>query len=372
MDTLSSSVGNYVTMGGHKYSYFAGNNYLGMANHPVIVKGAAMALKKYGINFAASRQTTGTSDLHLLLEELLAQFKESEDAVAYASGYLGNSLLLNALRPGYSEVIVDSMAHPSILDGIPREIKKIQFYKHSNTNHLESLLKKSKNRSLIITDGIFALTGEIAPLDQIYLLAQKYNALLIVDDAHATGVLGDNGRGTPEHFNLHNAPDFYQSETMSKSLGGYGGFIASNKKVIQNIRSGSKFYGASTALPPPIVAAGCSSVAYLQNHPELRQKLKKNIHLLKTGIRELDFPVTEDLTPIIPLFFNNPGEAQSLSHYLNGNKIIAPCVGYPVKMDKFLVRITVSACHTKKQIEKLLLVLKEWKTAMKGTMKPLI
>ena len=365
MSVLNSGAGNYIVSGKRRYSYFAGNNYLGMANHPEIVEEAVLALKKYGVNFAASRQTTGTSDLHLHLEELLAQFKGSEDAVVYATGYLGNSLLLHVLRPDYSEVIVDSMAHASILDGIPGEIKKIQFYEHSNAEHLESLLKKSQNRSLIITDGIFALTGEIAPLDQIYLLAQKYNALLIVDDAHATGILGDNGRGTPEHFNLNNAPNLYQSETMSKALGGYGGFISSNRKIIQNIRSGSRFYGASTALPPPIVAAGCASVTYLQKHPELLQQLKDNIHLLKAGIRELDFSVTEDLTPIIPLFFNRLDEAQNLSSYLEENNIIAPCVSYPVKMDKFLVRITVSAIHTQEQIENLLLVLREWKIGNK-------
>ncbi len=202
----NSSSGNYITIGNQQYSYFAGNNYLGLANNPVVVNEAILALKKYGTNFAASRQTTGTSDIHIKLEAIIADFKDREDAIVFATGYLGNSLLLNVLKPNYSAVFIDSMAHPSILDSIPKEIQKMEFYNHCDANHLESLLRKAKlHRPLIITDGIFALTGEIAPIDQIYSLAEKYNAMLVVDDAHATGILGKHGRGTPEHFNLNNA-----------------------------------------------------------------------------------------------------------------------------------------------------------------------
>ena len=366
MNTLGSSEGNFVTIKNHRYSYFAGNNYFGLANHPTIIQEATLALKKYGINIAASRQTTGTSDIHLKLEKLLAEFKGSEDAIIFATGYLGNSLLLQALKQEYSTVIMDSMAHPSILDGIPKEVANVQFYNHCDVNHLEFLLKKSKHhKPLIISDGVFALTGEISPLDQIYLLAQKYNALLITDDAHATGILGDNGRGTPEHFGLNNAPGLYQSETMSKALGVYGGFISSNKDIIQNIRSKSRFYGASTALPPPIVAAGYASIRFLQQHPELRGKLFENIRLTKDGIRELGFSVSKPLTPIIPLSFDSLEMAQNLSRFLEGNDIVAPCIDYPVKLDKFIVRITVSASHTDEQIENLLLVLKKWRNQTK-------
>ncbi|MGM0498530.1 MAG: aminotransferase class I/II-fold pyridoxal phosphate-dependent enzyme, partial [Bacteroidota bacterium] len=255
----------------------------------------------------------------------------------------------------------DSMAHPSITDGIPGSISRVNFYDHCNTDHLEDLLKKlKKHRPLIITDGIFALTGEIAPLDEIYMLAQKYNAILVVDDAHASGVLGKNGRGTPEHFNLDGSANLYQSETMSKAFGAYGGFIAAKREIINEIRLKSTFYGASTALPPPIVAAGCSSVQLVRNHPELREKLKDNIRLVKNGIRQLDCPITDDLTPIIPVVFRDKQTALALSGFLEENRIIAPCIDYPVKMNKFTVRITVSASHTKEQIENLMRVLKKW------------
>jgi 7-keto-8-aminopelargonate synthetase-like enzyme len=213
---------------------------------------------------------------------------------------------------------------------------------------------------LIITDGVFALTGEIAPLDQIYALAEKYNALVVVDDAHATGVLGKNGRGTPEHFALDGAKNLYQSETMSKAMGGYGGFISSEKKIIDKIRYQSRFYGASTALPPPIVAAGCASLKLMEEHPELRGRLMEHAALVRKGVRELDFDTADGITPIIPLFFEDWQKAKGLSDFLKENHIIAPAVDYPVTLDKYIVRITVSALHTREQIEGLLSVLRKW------------
>lgn len=362
MLALDGRVGNFITLDNISYSYFAGNDYLGLVNSSVGVKDAVRALEKYGINFAASRQTTGTSDIHIELEELLAEFKGQQEAVVFATGYMGNSMLMNALKNQYSAIIADSLSHPSVLDGVPREISNIHFYDHCKTAHLEYLLQKwKKYRPLIITDGIFALTGEITPLDEIYCLAQKYNALLIVDDAHATGVLGGNGRGTPEHFNLSGAENIYQSETMSKAFGAYGGFISAGEEIIQLIRSRSTFYGASTALPPPIVAAAIASVQYMKEHPELREQLRTNAELTRKGIRELDFETTGEATPIIPIFFQDQQKAKKLSDFLKRNRIIAPAVNYPVKLEKFVVRITVSAKHTKDQIEKLLQILKKWR-----------
>jgi 7-keto-8-aminopelargonate synthetase-like enzyme len=361
MISLESGIGNYITLNGKQYSYFAGNNYLGLANHPKLIRAATDALEKYGVNFSASRQTTGTSELHLELEKLLAEFKDRQDAIVFASGYMGNSILLKTLKAEYSAIFADSLAHPSILDGVPPELSPIQFYGHCNPDHLEQLLKKSKSQPIIITDGIFALTGEIAPIDEIYSLAKKYNAHLIVDDAHATGVLGENGRGTPEHFNLGGAANIYQSETMSKALGGYGGFISADKKIIDKIRSQSTFYGASTALPPPIVAAGCAALRFIKHNPELRKKLMLNAELLRKGLHTLDFETIDGITPIIPLFFQDKQKAKDLSNFLKENKIIAPTVDYPVVLDKFIVRITVSTNHSMEQINNLLEILKKWR-----------
>lgn len=362
MIILNSGVGNYIHLNNRKYSYFAGNNYMGLANHPEVVKSAAEALQKYGVNFSASRQTTGTSDIHLELEQRLAAFKSQDDAMVFASGYMGNKLLLQHLKNQYFVVFADSMAHSSIRDGIPGDISNVRFYNHCNPDHLEKLLKDAKNqRPLIITDGIFALTGEIAPIDQIFVLAEKYDGIIIIDDAHATGVLGANGRGTPEYFNLGDAPNIYQSETMSKALGSYGGFLSGTKEFIREIRDNSAFYGASTALPPSVVAAACSSLNLIKKNPQLQEILMNNSEQLRNGIKKLGFETSGENTPIMPIYFKEQQTANNLSSYLEENLIIAPAVNYPVKMDRFLVRMTVSAIHTEEQIEDLLQVLKKWR-----------
>ena len=361
MILLNGPVSNYIQRNGRKYSFFGGNDYFGLANHPAVKAASIQSIKKYGTNFSASRYTTGTADIHLKLEKKLSLFKGKQDSVVYASGYQGNSILLELLKNKYSIVFMDQFAHPSISTIIPKDIKNALQYNHCDTDHLENLLKKhKKHRSLIITDGIFALTGEISPIGEIYSLAKKYNALLIVDDAHATGVLGKNGRGTPEHFNLDGAANLYQSETMSKALGSYGGFIAANKAFIQDIKSGSKFYAASTALPPPLLAASYASLLLIEQYPELRVKVKENAELIRRGIKEMGFITAGEGTPIIPLLFKSLQTAKCIIMFLEENHIIATAVDYPVKMDNFLVRITVSSNHTKEQIEYLLYTLKKW------------
>ncbi len=362
MITLGSGVSNYINLGGKRYSYFGGNNYLDLANHPALKAAATDAIEKYGISFSASRQTTGTSEIHIELEKLLSEFKNKKDSVVFASGYLGNSILLHTLRNRYSAVFMDELSHPSITDGIPADIEKVLRFEHCNPDHLESLLKKNrKYRSLIITDGIFALTGEIAPLDKIYPLVQKYNGTLITDDSHATGVLGEYGRGTPEFFKIDGAADIFQSETMSKALGAYGGFISSDTGIIQTIREESHVYLSSTSLPPPVVAAACASVRIVSGQSVLRTFLNEKIRKIKNEVKKLDFNTLTDPTPIVPLLFSSNENAKELSDFLKENGIIVPFITYPVRMNKFLVRITVSAGHTDDQIEELLYYLKKWK-----------
>jgi 7-keto-8-aminopelargonate synthetase-like enzyme len=359
---LENSISNYIYLENKRYSFFGGNNYLGLANHPSLIRSAINSIQKYGINFSASRQTTGTSILHLELEKLLSEFKNKKDSVVYASGYLGNRILLDALKNQYSAVFLDELSHPSIIDGIPSGIPKVIYYNHCDPLHLEILLKKNRKfRPLIITDGVFSLTGEIAPLSKIYPVAERYNALLIVDDAHATGVLGENGRGTPEFFHLDDAANIYQSETLSKALGAYGGFISAGEEIVSTIREKSNIYLASTSLPPPIVSAACSALMIIRQQPGLRTALFENIKDLKEGVKRLNFHSSPDYTPIIPLMFTSQKNAKNISDFLKENYIIVPYITYPLKMNKFIVRITVSAIHTKAQIEELLVVLKQWR-----------
>lgn len=363
MIELNSEVSNYIQINGRRYSFFSGNNYLGLSNHPEIKKASRESIERYGLNFAAARHTTGTADIHLKLEKELSDFKGNEDAVVFASGYMGNGILLHALEDRYNSVFIDESAHPSLLDGIPRDIKHIHFYKHCDVQHLEDLVKNDKGRqALILTDGIFALTGEIAPLDEIQTLAERYGHTMVVDDAHATGVLGKNGTGTPEHFNLHKSADIYQTETMSKALGAYGGFISASKAIIDRIRDSSRTYLASTSLPPPIVAAGRTALKLIRQKPELRANLIRNAGELRKGVLDLGFFTTELPTPIIPIFFSSLDKARSLSDYLKENGLIVPCVHYPVKTDYFIARMTVSASHSRDQITELLLLLEKWRS----------
>lgn len=362
MIVLESGIGNYIYSNRKKYSYFAGNNYLGLASHPAVKAAVIKAVEKYGINFSASRHTTGTADIHLELEKQLSSFKGSQDAVVFASGYQGNSILLDILHGQYSAVFCDRYAHASIIAGIPGEIINVHYYDHCDAKHLEMLLEQEKASSpLVITDGVFALTGEIAPLDRIYPLVKKHGGILVVDDAHSTGVLGDTGKGTPEHFHLPEDEDVFQTETMSKALGGYGGFISGSKVLADLIREKSATYQASTALPPPIAAAGIASLKIIQENPDLRIRVLKKAAGLREEITRMGYMTTQHNTPIIPVIMTSPEKAKSLSLFLDENGIIAPFMNYPVKVKMHQIRITVSADHTTGQIEQLLDILKQWK-----------
>jgi 7-keto-8-aminopelargonate synthetase-like enzyme len=359
--TLNGEPGHYIQIAGKTYSIFSGNNYLGLSGHPEVRKAAREAIDRYGLNVAAARHTTGTTAIHLKLEKELSDFKKREDSVVFASGYMGNGILLNALRDRYDTIFVDEAGHPSILDGVPREITKVKSYKHCDVRDLEDLLKKNKNsRPLIITDGIFPLTGEISPLDEIYPVAEKYGAIIVTDDAHATGVLGECGIGTPEHFHLQDVPDIYQSDTLSKALGVYGGFISAGRDLIQGIRESSRTYLASTALPPPLASAACTSVRLIRQSPGLRTALSRNAAEIRKGITELGLQTSGSPTPIIPVYFDSLEKARQLSEYLKENGMIVPCVQYPVDMGKFITRIAVSTSHTGDQIQELIFLLKKW------------
>ena len=364
MILLNSSIGNYVISNGTKYSYFGGNNYLGLAGHPAVKEASIRAIEKYGVNFSASRRTSGTADIHLELEKKLSDFKGRQDTVVFASGYLGNSILLEVLRERYSVIYMDQYAHPSINAAIHGDCGPVNYYRHCDPQHLESLLSTNSYSSpLIITDGIFALTGEIAPLDRIYSLAKKYKALLIVDDAHSTGVLGQTGKGTPEHFNLPDDGSILQSETMSKALGSYGGFISGHNDLINSIRERSAIYQASTSLPPSVVAAGISSLGLIGKNPGLRDSVLQKAGRIREEILHLGFNTSHDKTPIIPVIFPDMSYADSLSSFLEENGVIVPLMNYPSGQGLHMIRIAVTATHTDDQANELLDLLKKWKSS---------
>lgn len=362
MIVLDSGIGNFIYSNGKKYSYFAGNNYLGLASHPSVKAAAIQAVEKYGINFSASRLTTGTADIHLELENSLALFKGKQDAVVFASGFQGNAILLDILKDRYSAVFCDRNAHASILAGIPAGVDNVVCYDHCDASSLEYLLSQSKtDHPLVITDGVFALTGETAPLDRIYPLVKKHSGLLVVDDAHSTGIMGDTGKGTPEHFHLPEDENVFQTETMSKALGGYGGFISGDSRLTKLIREKSATYQASTALPPPIAAAGIASLRIIHDNPGFRLRVLENAATVRDEVIRMGFRTAGGGTPIIPVIFDSSAKAASLSLFLEEHGIIAPFMNYPVKVKMHQIRITVSAIHTTRQIEVLLDMLHQWK-----------
>ncbi len=362
MILLNSSIGNYITSNGKRYSYFGGNNYLGLAAHPLVKEAAVKAIEKYGVNFSASRRTSGTADIHMELEEKLAHFKGKQDSVVFASGYQGNSILLEVLRERYTHIFLDQYAHSSIHSAVKSSSARIHIYNHCDAGHLEHLMEEfSGSAPLIITDGVFALTGEMAPLDKIYPLVKKHNAILIVDDAHATGVLGKNGRGTPEYFNLPENENIFQSETMSKALGSYGGFISAGRVFTDFLRETSSIYQASTSLPPSVVGAGIAALAVINGNPELRIRLIAKADDLRERIKELDFQTTSDRTPIIPVMLNSIEKAKQFSLYLEEHGIIVPYMDYPSSHGSYMIRIAVSASHTEDQIDELLEFMKKWR-----------
>lgn len=355
-----SETGSYVISNGREYSYFGGNNYLGMATHPAVKKAATEAIEKYGVNFSASRCTTGTSDIHLELERQLSLFTGKDDTVIFASGYMGNSILLEVLKEKYSAVFADSHSHSSIRSAIPLG-RSVTWFDHCNTEDLDSHLSSAKpDRPLIITDGIFALTGEIAPLDMIFSVVKKYKGILVVDDAHATGVLGITGKGSPEYFNLHDRNDIYQTGTMSKAIGSYGGFIPGSRELINLIRVRSTAWQASTSLPPPLVVSAIASLKLISGDQGMRKRLIDNAISLKEKIASLGLKTIIAGTPIVPIFMSSQKRTEELSAYLETNRIIVPYMNYPSGQGMNLLRIALTVSHTETQVNELLEYLRKW------------
>lgn len=339
---------------------FAGNNYLALATAPVLKAAAAEALDRYGVSVSASRLSTGTEEIHLTLEASLARFMGREASLTFASGYLGNLILLQALSPAYDDVFMDAAAHPSLRDAVPR-CKTLYEYATCDLSELEQLLRRhDRGRSLIATDGLFAMTGALAPLNTIGALAKTFGARLLVDDAHAVGLLGANGRGTPEHFGLDGAPDVYQTGTFSKAFGGYGGFIAGSHELMTAIRQRAGAFGGSTALPPPLAAADLAAIGWLNAHPACRQTLLSLADRARSELRRLGFETGGDGTPIAPLYFDTREEGAQLSEFLRQQQIEVPYFDYPVKTGRYLLRMTFALNHTEQQLTYLFDIMKQW------------
>ena len=310
--TLSSPQGAWLVVDGKKVLNFCSNNYLGLANHPKIVEAAKTASEKYGVGPGAVRTIAGTMDLHTELEKRLAAFKGVKAAITFQSGFNANLATIPALVGKEDVIFSDRLNHASIIDGCRLSGAKIIAYEHNNTESLEEQIKENLpkyRRALVVTDGVFSMDGDIAPLDKIYAVTQRYDLLLMVDDAHGEGVLGTGGRGIVDHFGLHGKVDI-EVGTMSKAFGVMGGVVAGNEVIVEWLRQRGRPFLFSSAMTVPDAAACLAAVDLLEESTELVDRLWDNGRYFKAEMQKLGFDIGVSETPITPVMLGSaPGTA---------------------------------------------------------------
>jgi len=333
---------------------FSANNYLGLANDQRLVHAAETVLHEFGVGSSGSRLTTGHTDWHQKLEEKIARFKRTEAALLFSSGFLANVGVLSSLPEKGDVILSDQYNHASIIDGCRLSKADTVVYNHIDMKDLEEKLQEtvSFNRRFIVTDGVFSMDGTIAPLDQMMSLAKHYDAYVIVDDAHATGILGESGGGTSEYFGVN--PDVVIG-TLSKAVGTEGGFVAGSKVLIDFLLNHARTFIFQTAMPPSICAASYTALEIIEESKEKRQLLFSNIRKVKNSLVEMGYKVKGDLTPIIPVIIADAQDAVSFAERLQENGIYAPAIRPPtVPNGESRIRLTVTSDHSKKQIDTLL------------------
>jgi 8-amino-7-oxononanoate synthase len=367
--------GSGIFFHGKRYINFSSNDYLGLSGHPEIVSSAAGALKHYGVGSGASRLLSGTFRAHKNLEERIARFKKTRAALVFTTGYSANTGIIPALARTGTVIFSDELNHASIVDGTRLSKATVKVYKHRDTHHLESLLKRySSGRSgaalqrLVITDTVFSMNGDLAPLKEIVSLCKKYKSLLMVDDAHGTGVLGKTGRGGLEHFGLK-ADTIIQMGTLSKAFGCSGGFVAGSRELITFLTNTARSFMYSTSLPPAIAEACVKAIDIVDTHSHpLRKKLWSNRERFHRGLEYLGFDTLGSETPIIPVLIGNVRSALKAGQYLFRKKIFAPAIRPPtVPEGTCRIRFSVTAAHTEEEIDYVLEVLKKYRKGYKGS-----
>ena len=334
---------------------FCANNYLGLANHPEIIQAAIDALRSHGFGMASVRFICGTQDLHKQLEAAIAGFMNTQDAILYTSCFDANTGLFETLLTDRDAVISDALNHASIIDGI-RLCKAARFrYAHADMNDLEEQLKQAQRfrTRLIATDGVFSMDGDIARLDDIVTLAERYNAMVIVDDSHATGVIGDTGRGAAEHYRVMDRIDIYTS-TLGKALGGgSGGFTAARRDITQLLRQRSRPYLFSNTLPPALAAAAIKALELISRSTELRDRLRDNTAHFRQRMTAAGFVITPGVHPIVPIMLGDAALAQTMATRLLDEGIYVIGFSYPVvPKGQARIRAQVSAAHQRHHLDR--------------------
>ncbi len=350
--TLEGPQGAWVNINGRELLNFSSNNYLGLANHPEIVKAARRAMEKYGVGPGAVRTIAGTMELHNELEEKLADFKKAEAVLTFQSGFNANLAVIPSIVSKGDTIYSDELNHASIIDGCRLSRAKIKVFKHGDMDSLREVLEEeSQGRKLIVTDGVFSMDGDVADLPGIVKLAKEYNALTLVDDAHGEGVLGSYGRGIVDHFDLHGEVDI-EIGTFSKALGTVGGCAAGSKTLIEYLKQKARPFLFSSAVTPPDIAATIKSVEILQKDDSLVRKLWSNGDYFKEQMKEAGFDVGHSQTPITPVMIGEAKDASTLSARLFEEGVFAQSIGFPtVPRGKARIRVMISAVHSRDDID---------------------
>jgi glycine C-acetyltransferase len=352
--TLSSPQGAWLEVDGQRVLNFCSNNYLGLANHPRIVEAARQAVAEYGVGPAAVRTIAGTMNLHLELEKRLAAFKGVEAAVTFQSGFNANVGCIPALVGRGDVIFSDELNHASIIDGSRLSRAQIVRFEHCDVEDLKRNLSEKRgefNRALVITDGVFSMDGDVAPLDEIYEVTKEYDAVLMVDDAHGEGVLGTGGRGIVDHYGLHGKVDV-EIGTLSKAFGVVGGIVSGDPLIVEWLNQRGRPFLFSSAMTVPDVAACLAAVDILEESTELVDKLWQNTHYFKEQMRILGFDTGLSTTPITPVMLGEAPLAQQFSRELFEAGVFAMSIGFPtVPRGKARIRVMISAAHEREDLD---------------------
>ena len=355
--TMDSPQGASVVINGRRVLNFCANNYLGLANHPRLVEAATQAMQKYGVGPGAVRSIAGTMSLHVELEKRIAAFKHVEAAITFQSGFTANGATIPALVGKEDAIFSDELNHASIIDGSRLSGAKIYRYAHCNPDDLRRVIREAAGtyrRGLIISDGVFSMDGDYAPLDKLVDVAKEFDLMTMVDDAHGEGVLGEGGRGIVDHFKLHGQVDV-EVGTFSKAFGVVGGVVAGNAKIIEWLRQRGRPFLFSSAVTVPDTAACLAAVDLLEESTELVDRLWANARFFQAEMKKLGFNTGVTQTPITPVMLGDVQLARRFSRELLEEGVFAGSLGFPtVPVGKARIRVMISAAHSQDNLERAL------------------
>ena len=345
---------------GHEVINLSSNNYLGLTTHPKLRRRALEATQKLGVGSGAVRTIAGTMSIHMELEEKIARFKNVEASVVFQSGFTANAGTVSAILGKEDIIISDALNHASIIDGCRLSRAEIKVFPHKDVEACEKILKEIADRKchkLLITDGVFSMEGDIAPLPQLVELAEKYGCIMMIDDAHSSGVLGRNGRGTVDHFNLHGRVDI-QVGTLSKAIGALGGYVCATRDTIDFLYHRARPFLFSTSHPPSVAASCIAAFEVLEEEPQLIEQLWANTKFLKAGLKKLGFNTGMSETPITPVIVGDAALAHEFSRQLFTAGVFAQGIGFPtVPQGQARIRTIVTATHTQEELTRALEIL---------------